>query len=280
MKTKEFTEGMDGHSLRAISFFSRLEKPVQIKNTLVDPEIVKKYDMYDLSSIKAFKKEQGDIRQEAKAPSFALQYGGTKHTLMKNIGLPEDVAEAIEEGYHTLYGGLKAFSEKNSAFAQKYGYVECAFGLRLRTPLLAQTILGMASTPREAESEARSANNAVTQSWGMLSNRAAIEIQKRIENSIYKYDIYLVNQIHDAIYFVWRDDIQVTKWLNDNLIECMEWQEHPSIQSDKIKIGAELDIGKSWDKQKTLNNKASLYEIQAVRNSMEKYEWKTLKYVI
>lgn len=271
MKTSEFSLGMDGHSLRAIAFFSQLEEPITIKNTYIDPAVVRQYDLNSVQSVAQFKKDHPDIRQEAKAPSFALAYGGTWITLHKNLGIPEPVAKAMEAGYKSLYSDTMTFNHENAVFASTHGYVECAFGLRLRTPLLAQCILGSSSTPYEVDSEARSANNAITQSWGMLSNRASIEIQKRIEASPYRYDIFLANQIHDAIYFIWRDDPHVTHWLNINLIECMQWQDDPAIASTDIPLGAELDFGLSWAKQKTLSNKASLYEIIAVRDSLRTY---------
>lgn len=268
MKTAEFTQGMDGHSIRAMAFFSQLSEPITIKNTVIDPEVVKTYEMTPEGSLK-FKKEQEAIRQEAKAPSFALQYGGTWSTLHKNIGLPIPVAKAVEIGYHKLYGGLAAFAAINTKFASKHGYVECAFGLRLRTPLLKQCVMGTSKTPREAESEARSAGNAITQSWGLLSNRAAIAIQKRIEESIYKYDIFLVNQIHDAIYFVWTDNPEITYWLNQTVVEEMSWQNDPVIMSDDVKLGAELDVGLSWDKMKTIKNNASIEDIIELRGTLE-----------
>lgn len=269
MKTLEFTQGFDGHSLRAIAFFSQLEEPVTVKGTFIDPEVVKQYDRDSLESVSAFKKEMSDVRQEAKAPSFALQYGGTWHTLVKNIGLPKDVSQAIEEGYHDLYSGLKDFAEEKTKFASRHGYVECAFGLRLRTPLLSQCILGTANTPREAESEARSAINAITQSWGMLSNRAAIAIQKRIEESIYRYQIFIVNQIHDAIYFLWQDMPEITLWLNQCVVEEMAWQDNPTIASDDVKLGAELDFGKSWDALTTIPNTATLDDIIELRTQLK-----------
>lgn len=268
MKTAEFTQGMDGHSIRAMAFFSQLSEPIMVKNTLIDPEVVKTYEMTTEGSLK-FKKEQEAIRQEAKAPSFALQYGGTWATLHKNIGLPVPVAKAVEIGYHKLYGGLAAFAAVNTKFASKHGYVECAFGLRLRTPLLKQCVMGTSKTPREAESEARSAGNAITQSWGLLSNRAAIAIQKHIEDGPYRYDIFLVNQIHDAIYFIWKDDPVITHWLNNVVVKEMSWQEDPAIMSDDVKLGAEMDIGFSWDKLQTIPNNASVEDIKAIRETLE-----------
>jgi DNA polymerase-1 len=263
MKTKEFSEGADGHSLRAIAFFSQLEKPVTINGTYIDPDVIKSYDIDDVTSINQFKKDHPNIRKEAKAPSFALQYGGTWKTLVTNIGLPEEVARSIEKGYHELYKGLSDFTDHNMKFGSENGYVKCAFGLRLRTPILARTILGKRSTPYEAMSEGRSASNAVSQSWGMLMNRALIATENQLQGSGYEQDIYMANTIHDAGYFIIRNKPDVIKWLNDTLIKEMSWNGHPSIHSENVLMEAELDIGKSWDKQYTLHNNATIEEIEA-----------------
>jgi len=262
MKTKEFSEGADGHSLRAIAFFSKLKEPVTVKGVYIDPEVVRQYDINSVEDINRFKKEQKDIRDQAKAPSFALQYGGTWKTLVTNIGLPEDVARAIEIGYHELYSGLGDFTKKNTEFGSEHGFVECAFGLRLRTPILAKTLVGKESTPYEAASEGRSASNAVTQSWGQLMNRALIATEKRLKGSGFEDKIFAANTIHDAGYFIIKNEPEVIKWLNDTLTEEMRWNAHPSIYSEEVLMEAELDIGKSWDKQYTLKNHLSVKEIE------------------
>jgi DNA polymerase-1 len=55
------------------------------------------------------------------------------------------------------------------------------------------------------------------------------------------------------------------KWVNDNLIECMEWCDLPAIKHDQVGLGAELDVFyPHWGSPITLPNKASLRKIKEV----------------
>ncbi len=195
-----------------------------------------------------------------------VQYQGTWVTIKATLGCSEKKAKEIEENYHKLYSGLKEFADSNVYFARENGYVNCAFGLKVRTPLLATGIASSAS-----EQEGRSANNATTQSWGMLMNRALIEFREIVEASQYRHKIRFCNTIHDAGYFMIKNEPNVIKFVNDNLIKCMQWQEHPSIVSDLVKLGAELDIGKSWDKMYTIKNGMSYDNIVNFLKEKELY---------
>jgi len=68
--------------------------------------------------------------------------------------------------------------------------------------------------------------------------------------------------IHDAAYFMLKDEPKYIKFLNDVLIEEMEWQEHLTIASNDIRITAEMEIGQSWADLKPLPNNATLTEIE------------------
>ena len=81
-------------------------------------------------------------------------------------------AKQIEKSFRELYKVSEEFNAHNKRVMETNGYVKCAFGLKLRTPIVSQCVLGNSKTPYEADKEARSANNAITQSWGMLLNRA------------------------------------------------------------------------------------------------------------
>ena len=144
---------------------------------------------------------------------------------------------------------------------EEHGYAECAFGLKLQTPIIAKTILGTSKTPYEAEAEVRSANNAITQSWGMLLNRAMIATNARIEKAGYGTDILPINMIHDAGYFLVKNDPILVKFLNDVLIDEMEWNDDDRIRSTAVPMMASLEIGKSWDKLINLKNNLTLKEI-------------------
>ncbi|WP_038345644.1 DNA polymerase [Acinetobacter sp. A47] len=256
-KLKVYLEGYDGHCLRAFYYF-----PEQM------PDIVEAYASTTDTKERVFivnsiKKKYPELRQKSKAPTFALTYQGTWTTLVKNCGFAPGVAKQIEKSYHDMYKVSDAWVAEKLKKACKTGYVEVAFGLRVRTPLLKQSILGNSKTLKEAEAEGRTAGNALGQSYGMLNNRAAVEFMNRVWNSPYRQDIFPVALIHDAIYLIIRDDLEIVTWANKNLIECMSWQELPEIQHDKVKLGAALDIfHPSWANEITLPNNADAQTIK------------------
>ncbi len=66
-------------------------------------------------------------------------------------------AVQIEKAFHSLYAASDKFNQKNKVFMEEHGYVNCAFGLQLRTPIVAQCVLDNSKTPYEAQAEVRSA---------------------------------------------------------------------------------------------------------------------------
>ena len=145
--------------------------------------------------------------------------------------------------------------QQRLAQAAKDGYVEVAFGLRVRTPLLAQVMWGGKKVPSAAAAEGRTAGNALGQSYGLLNNRAANAFMGKVWRSPYRHDILPVALIHDAIYLLIRDRLDVVEWANNNLIQEMRWQELPEIQHDQVKLGAALDIfWPDWAHAVTLPN--------------------------
>lgn len=249
-KLRVYTDGYDGHSLRAYAYFG--DQMPDIKDTV--------------ESINSIGKKYKEFRQDSKAPTFALTFQGTYHTLMKNCGFPEQKAKAVEDSYLDMYQESIAWVQDKLLQASKDGYVTLAFGVRLRTPMLKKVLWQSSKMPYEASAEGRTAGNAVSgQSYGLLNCRAANELMSRVRKSPYKYDIKICAQIHDASYFLFRDDVAVVKWLNDNLIECMEWQELPEIAHDKVKLGANLDIFyPDWSNGIELPNKASEKQIRTI----------------
>ena len=175
---------------------------------------------------------------------------------MSNCGFSQEEAIAIENNYHELYKVSTKWVKDKIAQASIDGYALGAFGLRIRCPLLNQVLLGKSSTPYEASAEARTLGNAISgQSFGLLTNRAGNEFMHRVWASPYRYQIKLAAFIHDAIYMYFPCNSDILKWVNDNLIECMEWQELPEIQHSQVKLGAELDIYyPSWKDVLTLPN--------------------------
>lgn len=256
------TDGFDGHALRAVSYF------------YADHPDFAKIDPNDPKQVNALKEKGHPLasyRQDSKAPTFLLTYGGTYHGMMSNLGWDMEKAKAIEAGYHALYKVSDDYVQNRLQQASKDGYVEVAFGLRVRTPLLKQVVFGGPKMPYEAAAEGRTAGNALGQSYGLLNNRAAVEFMQKVWASPYRYDIKPVALIHDAIYILVRDRADVMEWANRELINSMRWQDLPEIQHPTVKLGAAIDIfWPSWANATTLPNDADQQTIINVCSKAKK----------
>jgi DNA polymerase-1 len=247
-KLKIYTDGFCGHCYRAYYYFKD-----KINND-IDPSSV--------DSVNSIKQRYPQLRQDSKKPTFSLTYDGTWLTLMKNCGFTKEVAISIENAFRNLYKHSIAWVNNKLIEASKVGYVTLAFGLRLRTPLLKQVILNNKKTPIEASAEGRTVGNALGQSYCMLNDRAMSEFMNKVRNSKYKYDIKPIAKIHDAVYFLVKNDVNLLKYVNDNLIQAMEWQDDPNISHPTVKLGGELGIFyPHWGKECTIKNNSSIKEI-------------------
>ncbi len=227
-KLKVYTDGFDGHCLRAYSYFGE-----QMSD--IDPSSV--------DSINSIAKKYKPLRQESKAPTFALTYQGTYHTLMNNCGFSKEMAQAIDTAYRTMYKVSIDWVMENLQQATKDGYITVAFGLRVRTPLLKQSILGTNKTPHEVEAEGRTAGNAMGQSYGLLNNRAASEFMGKVRKSDFRCDIRPCCHIHDAQYYLVRDrGFAALKYVNKHLTKAVTWQDDPKIYHDTVKLSGSVEI--------------------------------------
>lgn len=220
---------------------------------------------YNVKQINSIKKKYPELRNLSKAPTFALTYAGTFVTLMNNCGFSEEQAKEIEKRYHDLYTESDDWIKLELDKACVDGYATLAFGLRLRTPVLAKSILNSSITANISSAEARSAGNAISgQSYGMLNNRAVVAFMERVWDSPYKYDILPISLIHDAGYFMIKDDANVLRFVNDNLIECMSWQELPEIMHPDVHLTADLDLfHPSWSNPIELPHNATARQLRA-----------------
>lgn len=230
--------------------------PYVIKPTdVIESVTVQEFNVANINQIKA---KDSDLRDSSKPITFAAQYGGTWITFMRSGGFSEQEAKEIEANYHTMYKVSLEWSTAKQEQASKQGYLDVAFGLRVRTPLLKQVMLGYSKIPREAQEEARTVGNATQQSYGLLNNRAAIEVYEQVIRSPYRLDIFPIMHIHDAQYFLIRDNVKPLHYLNHILPKAMSWQELPEIQHPVVSLGGELDLFyPTWAQAITLPPSAS-----------------------
>ncbi len=259
-KLKPYLEAYDGHCLRAYSYFKE-DMPDITAELQAHPED-------EVNIINSIKHRYKDLRQKSKGPTFALTYGGTYKALMSIFGFSESEAKSIEARYHELYKVSDKWVRNHVQQACIDGYVTCAFGLRVRTPMLKQTVLTERETPREALSEMKTAGNALGQSYCLLTVRAGSEFAERVRNSKFKYDIKPCNIIHDALYYIIKDNPETIEFVNNNLLDCMGWQEDEAIYHPDVKLLSELSIFyPSWAQEMELKPNSTQEEI--INQAME-----------
>lgn len=217
---------------------------------------------YNVAVINNIKNTHKDLRQASKGITFALTYQGTWRTLVSKFNIPEAEAKLIEQRYHELYKESDDWVKAKLDQAAIDGYITCAFGLKLRTPLLKNALtVGNHALP-EALAELRTAGNALGQSWCLLNCRSSVEVMEKVWASPYSTGILPVCQIHDALYFFVKDDLEVLTWFNKVLIKAMEWQEAKEIAHPQVKLGGDLEIFyPNWAHGIEIPNNASKEEI-------------------
>lgn len=253
-KEKVYLAGLDGHCIRAYAYFHD-----QMPD--IDPN--------NVESINSIQTKYKSLRQKSKAPSFALQYQGTWKTLVDQ-GFSEEEAKAIEDRYHTLYKVSDEWMRQKVLQACRDGFVSLAFGLRLKTPLLKRSVIESRITTSQSQAESRTVGNAVGgQSYCMLTCRALVGVMERVWNSKYRLDVKPCMTIHDALYFLIRNDIELLAWFNQVLIEEMAWQELPEIKHPSIGLEAELEVYPDWAHPIRIPNGVSVKELEVIFESQE-----------
>lgn len=251
-KLKVYTDGYDGHCLRAYAYFGD-------KMPDIDPNSV--------DSINSIAKLYKPERAESKAPTFALTYQGTYITLMANCGFSEEKARSVEERFKDLYVWSMEWIDEKLNQASKCGYVTTAFDLRVRTPLLHQVIRKTNKTPFEAEAEGRTAGNALGQGWCLLNSRAWSEFMGDHvrPDPVMRKNIRPCAQIHDAGYALVRDDMATILFMNEHLVNAVNWQDHDDIRHPDVGLGGELSLFyPTWAEEMVIPNGATESEIRAI----------------
>lgn len=240
-----FEKGLDSHAFKASFYFADLL-----------PEI----DRYSADDLNMIKNKYGEIRDDSKPVTFGKTYGGGDQFLVKK-GYSAERIKLINEGWNQMFSHSIIHERKMRKEAEEKGYFELLFGLKLRTPILASK---RASESAKAK-EFRSAFNAHTQCFGMLTSRAAEEFLMRIRSASPEIQegVYVSNIIHDDIIGYCKETPEVIDWVNKNLIECMEWQDDDYIRHDIVKMTSEVGIGFNWKDRVDLKNNASIEDIKA-----------------
>ena len=192
--------------------------------------------------INSIKKKHKALRQESKGYTFALTYNCIAKTLESKFGASKEKAEKIYKAFHELYHVSDEWVHSKMKTAFSDGYVTCAFGLKLRTPKMGKSMESDLNTNFAVGEEFRTAANALGQSYGLLNSRSGVEFNSSVRASEYRLDIKPICQIHDAQYFLIKNDPDVFIFCNEGLVKADTWQELPEIKHPDVHLGGELSI--------------------------------------
>lgn len=253
-KIAVYTDGFDGHSMRTNYYFG----------LGIDPN--------DVDAVNRIEDDHPDLRTDSKPITFALTYMGTWKTLVKNCGLDPAFAQEVEKGFRELYKVSIEWVESRLVQASKDGYIDVAFGHRIRCPQLVG--LDPINDRREfVQGMCRTLGNALGQSYGMLNSRSGVELRERLKESPYNYDIVPIAHIHDAQYFLTRSTPEVVHWLNINVVECNLWEDLDEIRMPEVPLGGNLEIfSPSWEDSIKVPNLATVDEISGIIDSLGNIE--------
>ena len=226
-----YIDGYDSHCLNASAMLSKYIPDIaaELEQATTTEEKV--------SIVNSIKDRYKDIRQKAKPCGFLLQYGGTDKGLEANLGFTPEEAKNIYEGYCKLYAKTIEWTKKHLELAKINGYVEVAFGLKVRTP-----ILKAKPDSSLAAAEGRTAGNALGQSWGLLNDRALNEVITKVDELGLTTSILPVGKVHDCGYYLVKNDIALIEILNKLCVQAAKWQEHPVIADDDVHLSGQLDL--------------------------------------
>ncbi|ABU96844.1 hypothetical protein [Thermus phage P23-45] len=159
---------------------------------------------------KAFKEQYKDYRQKAKVVNFALIYGGTEFTLIKNFGFSEEEAKQLIQGYFEAYPVVKTWMEEVYRELEEKGFVEYPIYGYIKRMDLPQALrklpkdkwpLVLNNDPdarKQYYASLRSCQNALIQGFSaFVVKDAIVQMQRAFEAE--GLDAQVIIQVHDEI---------------------------------------------------------------------------------
>ena len=237
-KCSIFLDGIDGHCLNSYYYFKEdIERILPRLNNEDLTSYIKRYK-YEVDN---GNKKLKAIRQMSKKVTFGLSYGAYPKKVSKELKSSIEYAEQIFNRYHNeLYPDITKMREAILNKASEEGRIHLGLGCYLNTD--------------DPERDIRTIANACCQFWSILSLLTINKISSLAKEAGLQNDIEIVSSIYDSIYFHVTEDVDVIKWLNDNLIPIMT---KDFLKNTIVHNEAELECGYNWSDTVSIPNNAS-----------------------
>jgi DNA polymerase I-like protein with 3'-5' exonuclease and polymerase domains len=167
-----------------------------------------------------FKKRYKDYRQKAKIVNFALIYGGTAYTLIRNFGFQEQEAVQLIQGYFEAYPQVKTWMERVYKELETKGYVVYPeYNYIKRMDAVKPRDAWNKEAMRQFKAALRTCQNALIQGYSaFLVKDAIVKMTKRFNEE--NLDAQVIFQVHDEIGVLAR--AECAKKAAQIMLECME----------------------------------------------------------
>lgn len=172
-------------------------------------------------------------RSRAKAINFGIIYGISQFGLAKQINVSREMAKQYIDSYFAIMPEVKAFMDKTTAYAHRYGYVETPFGRKC-------ALAGINDQNQRIASFAeRAAINAPIQGGAAdIVKLAMQQIDKALREK--NLDARLLLQVHDELVVEAKEsDVPEVAAL---LKEIME-----NAAQTSVKLEVEVGVGNNWN---------------------------------
>ncbi|MBM4109539.1 MAG: DNA polymerase I [Phycisphaerae bacterium] len=177
-------------------------------------------------------------RSGAKMVNFGIVYGVTPFGLARRLGVGNDKAAEIIDGYKKRFAGITTFLEECIAQARRFGYVETM--LKRRRPI---TDIDSNNPSRRALAERVAINSVVQGSAADLIKIAMVDIQGRIDaargQSDPLADVLMLLQIHDELVFEAPESS--AERVRDVVVERME-----AAMTLSVPLKADAHVARDW----------------------------------
>ena len=186
--------------------------------------------------------------------SVGITYGAYPPKIAKSLKQPLSVGQKLFDRFHNdLYPDSRDYKDKYILpTAKAQGYIHQGLGARISS--------------KNPEKDIRTLGNSTMQFWSILTLLAIVKVKKRIKEAGLEKDIFIYSTIHDSITAYIKEDIEVIKWYNENLVNCML---QDFLIDQKVKLQANLDIGYIYSECTELPNNCSTEQIQQTLDQLK-----------
>ncbi len=171
-------------------------------------------------------------RRRAKAINFGLVYGMSAFGLARQLGIPQEEAQAYMDRYFARYPGVAALMEALREQARRQGYVETLYGRRLHLPEI------RARQQARRQYAERAAINAPMQGTAAdIIKRAMIALDRWCQK---REGVRMIMQVHDELVFEVREDRveEARRVVAETMAQAAELS---------VPLEVEVGVGASWD---------------------------------